>query len=453
MIDLGVMVSTEKILARRPVSENVDVIGLSGLITPSLDEMTHVAREMERQGFTVPLLIGGATTSRVHTAVKIAPFYKQPVIHVLDASRAVGVVSNLISDDLKAAYVAEIEQEQQAAREQHAGKRTDKKTLTLAAARTNATPILWRPEDIAKPSFTGVRAVTNLPLSELVPFIDWSPFFRAWELHGRYPEIFDDPVVGESAKRLSEEAQALLAQLVTDKSIRASGVYGFFPANSVGDDIELYTDDTRTEVLAVIHTLRQQGEKSEGQANKALSDFIAPKETGLHDYLGGFAVTAGLGVEELSQRYKDELDDYSAIMVSALADRLAEAFAEYLHKRAREDSGYGCGEDLTAEDLIKERYRGIRPAPGYPACPDHTEKQTLFDLLGAEKAAGIHLTESMAMTPAASVSGFYFSHPDARYFSLGKIERDQVEDYAVRKGMDLSEAERWLAPVLNYDPE
>ena len=452
IIDMGVMVSAEKILTKAR-EENVDVIGLSGLITPSLDEMTHVAREMERQGFTVPLLIGGATTSRVHTAVKIAPFYKQPVIHVLDASRAVGVVSNLISDDLKADYVREISREQQAARDQHTGKRSDKKTLTLAAARANATPILWRAEDIAKPSFIGPRAVTNLPLSELVPFIDWSPFFRAWELHGRYPEIFDDAVVGESARKLYEEAQVLLSQLVTDKSIRASGVYGFFPANSIGDDIELYTDDTRTEVLAVIHTLRQQGEKSGDHANKALSDFIAPKETGLHDYLGGFAVTAGLGVEELSQKYKDELDDYSAIMVSALADRLAEAFAEYLHKRAREDSGYGCGENLTAEDLIKERYRGIRPAPGYPACPDHTEKRTLFNLLGAEKAAGIHLTESMAMTPAASVSGFYFSHPDAKYFSVGKIERDQVKDYAHRKQMEFVEAERWLAPVLNYDSE
>jgi 5-methyltetrahydrofolate--homocysteine methyltransferase len=452
IIDMGVMVSAEKILAKAK-EENVDVIGLSGLITPSLDEMTHVAREMERQGFSVPLLIGGATTSRVHTAVKIAPFYHEPVIHVLDASRAVGVVSNLISDDLKAAYVAEITREQTAAREQHAGKRSEKKTLPIDAARANKTPIVWRTEDIAKPSFTGVRAVSNLPLSELVPYIDWSPFFRAWELHGRYPEIFDDAIVGDSARKLYEEAQALLAQLVSDKSIRANGVYGFFPANSVGDDIELYTNDTRTEVLSVIHTLRQQGEKSGDHANKALSDFIAPKDTGLADYLGGFAVTAGLGVEELSLKFKEELDDYNAIMVSALADRLAEAFAEYLHKRAREDSGYGCGENLTREDLIKERYRGIRPAPGYPACPDHTEKRTLFILLGAEKAAGIYLTESMAMTPAASVSGFYFSHPDAKYFSLGKIERDQVKDYAERKQMDLPTVERWLAPVLNYDPE
>ena len=452
IIDMGVMVSADKILAKAK-EENVDVIGLSGLITPSLDEMTHVAREMERQGFTVPLLIGGATTSRVHTAVKIAPFYKHPVIHVLDASRAVGVVSNLISDDLKAAYVAEVTREQQVARDQHAGKRNDKKTLSLAAARANQTPIVWRAEDIAAPSFTGVRAVTNLPLSELVPYIDWSPFFRAWELHGHYPEIFDDAVVGESAQKLYEEAQDLLSQLVTDKSLRANGVYGFFPANSVGDDIELYTDDTRTEVLGVIHALRQQGEKSGDNANKALSDFIAPKETGLPDYLGGFAVTTGLGVEELSQKFRDELDDYNAIMVSALADRLAEAFAEYLHKRARDDNGYGCGENLTREELIKERYRGIRPAPGYPACPDHTEKRTLFHLLNAERNAGIHLTESMAMTPAASVSGFYLSHPEAKYFSLGKIERDQVEDYARRKQMELTEAERWLAPVLNYDPE
>jgi len=452
IIDMGVMVSAEKILAKAK-EENVDVIGLSGLITPSLDEMTHVAREMERQGFTVPLLIGGATTSRVHTAVKIAPFYKQPVIHVLDASRAVGVVSNLISDDLKAGYVREVAREQQAARDQHAGKRSEKKTLSIAAARANQTSILWRPEDVAKPSFTGVRAVTNLPLSELVPYIDWSPFFRAWELHGRYPEIFDDAVVGDSARKLYEEAQALLSQLVSDKSLRANGVYGFFSANSVGDDIELYTDDTRTKVLSVIHTLRQQGEKSGDHANKALSDFIAPKETGLADYLGGFAVTAGLGVEELSQKFREELDDYNAIMVSALADRLAEAFAEFLHKRARDDNGYGCGENLTREDLIKERYRGIRPAPGYPACPDHTEKRTLFDLLGAEKAAGIHLTESMAMMPASSVSGFYFSHPEAKYFSLGKIERDQVEDYAERKQMDLPTVERWLGPVLNYDPE
>jgi 5-methyltetrahydrofolate--homocysteine methyltransferase len=452
VIDLGVMVSADKIL-QTARERQVDVIGLSGLITPSLDEMTHVAREMQRQGFQVPLLIGGATTSRVHTAVKIAPHYGQPVVHVLDASRAVGVVSSLVSDDLRPAYAAEIAREQQAAREQHAGKRADKKTRTLAEARANRTPIIWRAEDIAVPSFTGARAVSGLPLSALVPLIDWSPFFRAWELHGRYPDILEDPVVGDSARRLFEEAQALLGQIVSDESLRAGGVYGFFPANAVGDDIELYTDETRETVLARLHTLRQQGEKSGDHANKALADFVAPREAGLADYVGAFAVTAGLGVEALSRRFKEQLDDYSAIMVSALADRLAEAFAEYLHKRAREDCGYGLGEDLTSEDLIKERYRGIRPAPGYPACPDHTEKRTIFDLLRVEENAGIHLTESMAMTPAAAVSGLYFSHPQARYFSVGRIERDQVEDYARRKGMDLPTAERWLAPALNYDPE
>ena len=452
VVDLGVMVSAEAILTAAR-EQKADVIGLSGLITPSLDEMAHVAREMERQGFTVPLLIGGATTSRVHTAVKIAPHYSHGVVHVLDASRAVGVVSSLVSDEQRPAFVEGIAREQQAARVQHAAKRTDKKTLALAEARANKLPIVWKSEDIAVPSFTGVRAVTNLPLSELVPFIDWSPFFRAWELHGSYPTILEDAVVGESARKLYEEAQALLAQLVCDKSLRANGVYAFFPANSVGDDIELYTDETREHVLGRFHTLRQQGEKSGENANKALADYVAPKSSGLADYVGAFAVTAGFGVEELSRKFKEELDDYNAIMVSALADRLAEAFAEYLHKKAREACGYGLNESLTNEDLIKERYRGIRPAPGYPACPDHTEKRTLFDLLDVEKNAGIHLTESMAMMPAAAVSGLYFSHPQAKYFSVGKIEKDQVKDYAERKGMDLTTMERWLSPVLNYDPE
>ena len=452
IIDMGVMVSAEKILTKAR-EENVDVIGLSGLITPSLDEMSHVAREMQRQGFSIPLLIGGATTSRVHTAVKIAPNYNQPVIHVLDASRAVGVVSNLLSSENKAAYVAEIVREQQSAREQHANKRSEKKSRTLAEARANKTPIIWNADDIAKPSFIGIRAVRDLPLSELVPFIDWSPFFRAWELHGRYPDIFDDPIVGESACKLYEEAQALLSRIISDKSLSASGVYGFFPANSSGDDIELYTDETREHVLTRFHALRQQGEKTGEHPNRALSDYIAPRETGRADYLGAFAVTAGIGVDALAGKYRADLDDYNAIMVSALADRMAEAFAEFLHKQARDESGYGLSENLSTNDLIRERYRGIRPAPGYPACPDHTEKLTLFDLLHAEDNAGITLTESMAMYPAASVSGLYFSHPQAKYFSVGKIERDQVEDYATRKGFDVPTTERWLSPVLNYDPE
>ncbi len=450
VIDLGVMVSAETIL-RTAREQNVNVIGLSGLITPSLDEMAHVAREMKRENFTVPLLIGGATTSRTHTAVKIAPHYDNSVVHVLDASRAVGVVSNLLSDEHKPAYVAELAREQEAAREAHAGKQRDKKTLPLSEARARRTVLKW--DNLAVPSFTGVRVLHDFPLSELVPYIDWSPFFRAWELHGRYPEILDDPVVGDKAREVYDDARALLSEIVANKSLTARGVYGFWPANSVGDDIELYTDDTRESVLATIHTLRQQGEKTGEHANKALADYVAPKATGLADYLGGFAVTAGLGVENLVAHFKREHDDYNAIQVSALADRLAEAFAERLHKQARDDWGYGVGENLTSEDLIKERYRGIRPAPGYPACPDHTEKWTLFQLLRAETNAGMELTESLAMTPASSVCGFYFAHPQAQYFSVGKIERDQVEDLARRKRMPLPELERWLSPVLNYDPD
>jgi 5-methyltetrahydrofolate--homocysteine methyltransferase len=452
IIDLGVMVSTDKIL-RTARELNVDVIGLSGLITPSLDEMTHVAREMQREGFTTPLLIGGATTSRTHTAVKIAPHYKSPVVHVLDASRAVGVVSSLISPELKPEYVKILDREQEQAREQHAGKRSQKTTLPLTEARQRRTPIDWGEGMPAAPSFTGVRALPSFALDELVSYIDWSPFFRAWELHGRYPDIFDDPLVGEKARELYDEAKVLLQQIVCDRALTANGVYGFFPANSVGDDIELYTDETRSTVLATFHTLRQQGEKSGDQFNKALSDYIAPKETGLPDYLGAFAVTAGIGIEPIVERFKRDNDDYNAIMVSALADRLAEAFAERLHKQARDDWGFGQGEGLTTEDLIRERYRGIRPAWGYPACPDHTEKWTQFRLLDVEKNADIHLTESLAMFPGASVCGVYFGHPEAKYFNVGKIERDQVEDYARRKGMTVEEVERWLSPVLNYDPE
>jgi 5-methyltetrahydrofolate--homocysteine methyltransferase len=452
VIDLGVMVPAEKIL-QTAKEEKADLIGLSGLITPSLDEMTHVAKEMDRQGFTVPLLIGGATTSRAHTAIKIAPAYRNGVVHVLDASRAVGVVGSLISPDQRKAFEEQNRCEQQLLlREQHANRQTERAMLSLEEARRRRVPIEWKAEDIARPSFTGVRVVDNYPLEELVPYIDWSPFFHTWELKGRYPAILEDPEVGEAATRLFEDAQELLAKIVADESLTARGVFGFFPANGVGDDIELYTDETRSTVLATLHTLRQQMDKGDGQVNYALADFVAPKETGLPDYVGGFAVTAGHGMHELVMKYKADHDDYNAIMAEALADRLAEAFAERLHKIARDAWGYGRDENLTNEDFIRERYRGIRPAPGYPACPDHTEKPTLFSLLQAEDNTGITLTENLAMYPASSVSGLYFAHPQARYFPVGKIEKDQVEDYALRKGMTVEEAERWLAPNLNYEP-
>ncbi|MBC8101155.1 MAG: methionine synthase [Cytophagales bacterium] len=447
VIDMGVMVSADKILetARR---ENVDVIGLSGLITPSLDEMIHVAREMHRQEFTVPLLIGGATTSRVHTAVKIAQSYPRGVVHVLDASRAVGVVNQLVtSPESRAAYLEKNEAEQQSARELHAGKQRVKRMLSLTDAQRNRTPIVWDAADIAVPSFTGVRVLDDYPLDDLIRYIDWTPFFITWELHGKYPAIFADPLVGEEAARLFADAQALLARIRDEKLLTARGIYGFFPANAVGDDVEVSGGAPTT-----FHFLRQQSEKSEGEFNKSLADFIAPKTTGITDYLGGFAVTAGVGLEELVAKFKADHDDYNAIMASALADRLAEAFAERLHEIARRDWGYGAAENLTRDDLIRERYRGIRPAPGYPACPDHTEKPVLFDLLGVPQAIGITLTESLAMSPASSVSGWYFAHPQAQYFSVGKVERDQIADYAARKGIHQVEMERWLSPNLNFDP-
>ena len=452
VIDLGVMVPTEKIL-RIAREENVDIIGLSGLITPSLDEMINVAREMERSGFELPLLIGGATTSRMHTAVKIAPAYSKPVIHVLDASRAVGVVSQLLSDEHKPGFIETVRNEQQATREQYASKRTQKSMLPLELARKNRTPIVWKEEDIATPGFLGTRVLQDFPLAELVPYIDWSPFFMTWELRGKYPDIFKDAYVGDKAKELFDDAQAILKTIVAEGKLQAKGVYGFFPANAVGDDIEVYTDDTRSEVLTVFHTLRQQSEKSSDQHNKALADFVAPKETGLHDYIGAFAVTAGLNIEPLVQAFERDHDDYNAIMVKALADRLAEAFAEYLHHQARRDWGYGTTENLTQEEMIREKYRGIRPAWGYPACPDHTEKITQFKLLDVEKNTGIILTETNAMYPASSVSGIYLAHPEAQYFNVGKIDKDQVSDYARRKGEDVETIERSLSSNLNYDPE
>jgi len=452
VVDLGVMVPCDKILATAK-EIGADIIGLSGLITPSLDEMIYVAKEMERQEFTIPLLIGGATTSKPHTAIKIAQHFKQPVVHVLDASRAVGVVSGLLGAETKSAFVEQNRCEQERLREEYANRTKERAMVSLVEARRRRTPIEWRKEDIAVPEVLGVRELKNFPLKELVPFIDWSPFFHTWELTGRYPAIFEDEVVGEEAKKVFADAQKLLAEIVADESLTANGVYGLFPANAVGDDIEVYTDDTRAEVLMTLHTLRQQVDKGPETVNYAIADFVAPKSTGLPDYIGAFAVTSGINMEPLVMKFKEELDDYNAIMVEALADRLAEAFAEKLHKIARDAWGYGQSEALSTEDYIREKYRGIRPAPGYPACPDHTEKALLWDLLGVKERADIHLTESYAMYPASSVSGFYFAHPASRYFPVGKIEADQVTEYAARKGMSVAEVERWLSPNLNYTPK
>ncbi len=452
VIDLGVMVPCDKIL-KTARDEKVDMIGLSGLITPSLDEMVHNAKEMSREGFTIPLLIGGATTSKAHTAVKIAPGYKEPVVHVLDASLSVNVVRQLLSPYEKSGFVERVRQQQEQSREAYEGKKIRKALLSIQEARKRKTGIEWNPSDLAKPGFLGTRVIENMPLEKLVPVIDWSPFFHTWELRGRYPKIFEDPKVGNKAKELYDDAQELLKEIVQQKLLTAQSVYGFFPANSVEDDIQIYADDSRVEVATTFHTLRQQMEKPEGDYNYALGDFIAPQSTGLTDYIGGFAVTTGVGVQALCERFEKDHDDYNSIMVKALADRLAEAFAEWLHREVRREWGYGKDESLSNEDLIRERYRGIRPAPGYPACPDHTEKRILFDLLNVEKHMEVCLTETFAMYPASSVSGLYFGHPQAKYFSIGKIDRDQVNDYAVRKGMKVSEVERWLSPNLHYEPE
>jgi 5-methyltetrahydrofolate--homocysteine methyltransferase len=451
IIDLGGMVPCDKIL-QTAKEEKVDMIGMSGLITPSLDEMVHNAKEMTRQGLTIPLLIGGATTSKAHTAVKISPGYEEPVVHVLDASLAVNVVRQLLSEDNKPGFVEKVREQQAQAREAYASKQTKKVLVPIEKARQQRVSIDWNTSDLPKPSFTGTRVLDNIPLERLVPFIDWTPFFQTWELKGRYPKIFDDPTVGSKAKELFDDAQALLKKIVDEKLLTAKAVYGFFPANSVGDDIQVYSDDSRTKVQTTVHTLRQQLEKVAGQSNMALADFIAPQSSGKADYIGGFAVTAGLGVDAVCKKFEQDHDDYNSIMTKALADRLAEALAEWLHQEARREWGYGKDEQFSNDDLIGEKYQGIRPAPGYPACPDHTEKRILFDLLGAEKATGIELTETYAMFPAASVSGFYFGHERAKYFGVGKINRDQVEDYAKRKNMDLSTVERWLSPNLSYDP-
>ena len=449
VIDMGVMVPAEKILERAK-AEKADVIGLSGLITPSLDEMVHVAREMERLEFRVPLLIGGATTSRAHTAIRIAPNYSEPVVHVLDASRAVPVTTSLLSTENKAEFVTQLRLDYAAVRKAHAG---PKQPMTpFAEARSRRTPIVWRAEDIAVPAFTGVRVLDDFSLAELREYIDWSPFFHTWELKGIYPRILDDEKQGEQARQLFAEAQTLLDRIVEDKLLRARGVYGFFPASAVGDDVELYADVARSQVLERLHFLRQQANREGSEPCRSLADFVAPRETGFADTMGAFAVTSGFGLKDLAEKFKAEHDDYSAIMAEALADRLAEAFAEFLHQRVRREWGYGCAERLSNTDLIDEKYRGIRPAPGYPACPDHTEKGTIWRLLDVEANAGIQLTESFAMWPGSSVSGFYFAHPESRYFTVGRIDRDQVADYAVRKGMSVAEVERWLGPNLGYDP-
>ena len=459
VIDLGVMVPAQKILDVAK-TEGADIIGLSGLITPSLDEMCYVAAEMRRQGFDLPLLIGGATTSRVHTAVKIAPNYQRgQAVYVTDASRAVGVVSNLLSETERTPYVEAIKSEYAKAREAYLKSDSKKTRISLADARANRFNIAWSESQLVRPSFLGTRAFANYDLAKLVDTIDWSPFFSTWELNGRYPAILTDNVVGPEAQKLFADAQAMLKRMVAERWLTANAVIGFWPANSIGDDIALYENDERKAESARLHTLRQQiarenkGADGKVRANTALADFIAPIESGLADYIGGFAVTTGIGEEAALDTYLKTTDDYGRIMLKALADRLAESFAEHMHMRVRREFwGYARDEMLSNEELIGEQYRGIRPAPGYPAQPDHTEKATLFRLLDAEARAGIHLTESYAMWPGASVSGLYFAHPSAHYFGVAKVERDQVEDYALRKGWSVEEAERWLAPILNYDP-
>ena len=453
VIDLGVMVPARQILDKAR-EEQVDIIGLSGLITPSLEEMAHIAKEMEREGFEIPLLIGGATTSRVHTAVKIEPNYHGTTVYVKDASRAVGVAQSLLSDELKEDYVREIKAEYAQVREMHAGKQRKTDWLTLAEARANRTPIDWSGYEPPTPANPGIIVIDDMPLAALRDYIDWTPFFKTWELAGSHPKILQDAVVGEQARQLLADAEAMLDRIIEENWLQARGVVGLFPANQVGDDdIEVYTDSDRDGVWVTLHHLRQQNRKPPGRPNQCLADFIAPRDTGLADWIGAFAVTAGLGIDTHVARFEAEHDDYHAIMLKALADRLAEAFAEQLHARVRRETwGYAPDERLDNEDLIRERYRGIRPAPGYPACPDHTEKALLWRMIDPVGHAGIALTDSFAMTPAASVSGWYFAHPEARYFGVGRINRDQVVDYARRKGMSLAEAERWLAPNLGYDP-
>ncbi|MBB5059662.1 5-methyltetrahydrofolate--homocysteine methyltransferase [Granulicella aggregans] len=449
VIDMGVMVSSEKILARAK-EEKVDLIGLSGLITPSLDEMVHVASEMERQGFKLPLLIGGATTSRAHTAVKIAPHYSEPVVHVLDASRAVPVTTSLLSEGGKAAFVEQHRADYEALRRNHAAPKL--KAISLATARARRSPIEWCADDLPVPAFTGVRVLESVPLKTLREYIDWSPFFHTWGMKGIYPRILDDERTGVEARKIFTDANVLLDKIIDKKLLTARGVFGLFPANAVGDDVELYANETGDEVISKFHFLRQQVNREGSEPCRSLADFIAPKETGLTDSIGAFAVTTGIGLKALVDGFRAGNDDYNAIMAEAIADRLAEAFAEWLHKQVRDAWGYGLTEDLKPSQMVEETYRGIRPAPGYPGCPDHTEKGTIWELLDVEANTGIRITESFAMWPGSSVSGLYFGHPKSRYFSLGKIDKDQVLDYAERKRFTVAEVERWLGQNLNYDP-
>ncbi|MCA9213294.1 MAG: cobalamin-dependent protein, partial [Planctomycetales bacterium] len=447
VIDLGVMVSCEHIL-EKAVEHGVDIIGLSGLITPSLDEMSYVASEMKRLKMNVPLLIGGATTSAKHTAVKIAPKYDHPTVHVLDASRCVGVVDRLLSDEMCDDFVAKNRKTQADLVRSYNAR--DIKLVPYAEAKERQFATDWDTIQIDKPAFIGRKVIRDHDLRDLTNYIDWSPFFMTWELKGKYPQIFDDQKYGTEARKLFADANQLLNQLIDSRQLMANAAYGFWPAASDGDDIILYTDESRSKELCRLHMLRQQWERTGQTCFRSLADYVAPLESRREDYVGAFVVTAGIGADELAQKYQDEHDDYNSIMVKALADRLAEAFAESLHAQARVDWGYGATEHFTNAEVIAEKYRGIRPAPGYPACPDHTEKQTLFEILDARNQTGVELTESFAMTPAASVSGWYFAHPDARYFSVDRITRDQVEDYAARKEMSVETVERWLAPNLGY---
>ncbi|MFT6466468.1 MAG: 5-methyltetrahydrofolate--homocysteine methyltransferase [Halopseudomonas sp.] len=451
VVDMGVMVPADKIL-KTAIEEKCDIIGLSGLITPSLDEMVHVAKEMQRQGFTLPLMIGGATTSKAHTAVKIEPHYKNDaVIYVTDASRAVGVATSLLSKEIKPDYIAKIRADYEVVRERTANRSARTQYLSYEQAKANKLQLDWDNYQPPVPTFTGIKTLEDIDLAKLVEFIDWTPFFISWDLAGKYPRILEDEVVGEAARSLFSDAQAMLKRMIDEKLIRAKAVLGFWPANQVDDD-DIALFDEQGKDIATLHHLRQQGIKPDNKPSQSLADYVAPKASGKADYVGGFITTAGIGAEELAKEYEAKNDDYNAIMVKALADRLAEACAEWLHREVRTRYwGYVGDEKLDNDDLIKEKYQGIRPAPGYPACPDHTEKATLFSLLDPEQNCGVTLTESFAMFPTAAVSGWYFSHPESKYFAVGKITKDQVESYNERKGQELSITERWLSPNLSYD--